>query len=133
MYDRLILMFQKEVAERLAAAPNTEAYGRLSVLTQWLCTVEKLFDLSPAAFTPPPKVTSTVVRLMPRPARPDAPGIKTFEKLTGAAFGQRRKMLKSTLKGFPGLLARAGIDETRRAETLSVDEFVHLAKCLEQG
>jgi 16S rRNA (adenine1518-N6/adenine1519-N6)-dimethyltransferase len=115
-------MFQREVAERLVAAPRSPAYGRLSVLVQWLCEAKILFDIPPRAFTPPPKVTSSVVRLVPR-AEPLAPADKaTLERVTAAAFGQRRKMLRSSLKslGYPvePLLAAAGIVGTARAEEL---------------
>jgi 16S rRNA (adenine1518-N6/adenine1519-N6)-dimethyltransferase len=131
-FASLTVMVQKEVAARLAARPRTKDYGRLSVLCQWLCDVRPLFDVPPRAFTPPPKVTSTVVQLVPRglplaPARRDA-----LESVTQAAFGQRRKMLRSSLKALgadPVLLAgEAGIDPTRRAEELSVEEFCALAR-----
>jgi len=126
-------MFQREVAERLVAAPRSRAYGRLSVLVQWLCEPKILFDLPPRAFVPPPKVTSSVVSLTPR-RTPLAPATKPdLERVTAAAFGQRRKMLRSSLKQLPGALealAALGIDPQRRAETLSVDDFVGLAKVL---
>jgi 16S rRNA (adenine1518-N6/adenine1519-N6)-dimethyltransferase len=131
-YQSLTLMFQREVAERLVAAPRSHAYGRLSVLVQWLCEAKILFDIPPQAFTPPPKVISSVVRLVPRPA-PLAPADKsTLERVTAAAFGQRRKMLRASLKslGVPiePLLAAAGIAGTARAEELSVAEFCTLAR-----
>ncbi|MBI2233706.1 MAG: 16S rRNA (adenine(1518)-N(6)/adenine(1519)-N(6))-dimethyltransferase RsmA [Micavibrio aeruginosavorus] len=129
-YDLMILMFQKEVAERLTAAPGSKDYGRLSVLAQWLCDVDRLFDLPPSAFTPPPKVTSSVVRFVPRALPPAAPPLEAVERVTAAAFNQRRKMLKSSLKGFPGLIERAGIDETLRPEQIGVADFIRLAKCL---
>lgn len=129
-YDLMILMFQKEVAERLTAAPGSKDYGRLSVLAQWLCEVDRLFDLPPSAFTPPPKVTSSVVRFVPRALPPDAPPLEAVERVTAAAFNQRRKMLKSSLKAFPGLAERAGIDETLRPEQIGVVDFIRLAKCL---
>jgi len=133
-YERLILMFQREVAERLAAAPRTPAYGRLSVIVQWLCAPKILFDLPPRAFVPMPKVTSSVVRLTPR-ATPLAPAAKpALERVTAAAFGQRRKMLRSSLKslGLPveRLLTASGIAPTARAEELSVAEFCALARAL---
>ena len=124
------LMFQKEVAERLAASPRSKAYGRLSVLAQWHCEAERLFDIPARAFTPPPKVTSSVVQLTPRP-EPLAPADpKTLAKITAAAFGQRRKMLRQSLKAMGGeaLLADVGIDPTRRAEELTVAEFCALAR-----
>jgi 16S rRNA (adenine1518-N6/adenine1519-N6)-dimethyltransferase len=134
-YESLTLMFQREVAERLVAAPRSPAYGRLSVLVQWLCEPKILFDLPPRAFVPPPKVTSSVVALIPR-AAPLAPASKpVLERVTAAAFGQRRKMLRSSLKtlGVPveKLLAATGIATTTRAEELSVAEFCALARALE--
>ena len=133
-YDSLTLMFQKEVALRLAAAPRSPAYGRLSVMVQWLCLPKVLFDVPPRAFVPPPKVTSSVVQLLPR-AAPLAPATKAaLERVTAAAFGQRRKMLRSSLGslGLPvePLLAAAGIAPTARAEELSVVDFCSLARQL---
>ena len=131
-YKFLTLMFQKEVVDRLVAKPNTKDYGRLSILTQWLCEAESLFDLPPSAFSPPPKVTSTVVRLVPR-ANPESCNLQALEKLTGAAFGQRRKMLRQSVKPLGGeaLLEKAGINPTLRAENLTVAEFVKLANLLD--
>jgi 16S rRNA (adenine1518-N6/adenine1519-N6)-dimethyltransferase len=133
-YESLTLMFQREVAERLVAAPRSRAYGRLSVLVQWLCEARILFDIPPRAFTPAPKVTSSVVRLVPR-AMPLAPADKAvLERVTAAAFGQRRKMLRSSLKslGVPvePLLAAANVAATARAEELSVAEFCALARAI---
>ena len=130
-YERLTLMLQKEVAERLAAKPRSKAYGRLSVLTQFLCAVELMFDVSPQAFVPPPKVTSTVVNLTPL-ALPLAPcRIGDLERVTAAAFGQRRKMLRASLKTLGddpiALLEASGIAPTARAEELSVETFCALA------
>jgi 16S rRNA (adenine1518-N6/adenine1519-N6)-dimethyltransferase len=121
-------MFQKEVVDRIVASPSTKDYGRLSVLTQWLCEEEALFDLPPTAFHPPPKVTSTVVRLIPR-STPKPCNLAALEKVTAAAFGQRRKMLRASLKPLGGesLLEKAGINPTLRAENLSVAEFLNLA------
>ena len=135
-YESLTLMFQREVAERLVAPPRSPAYGRLSVLVQWLAEPRILFDLPPRAFVPPPKVTSSVVALTPR-AIPLAPAAKpVLERVTAAAFGQRRKMLRSSLKtlGVPvePLLAEAGIAPTARAEELSVAEFCALARGIEK-
>lgn len=126
------LMFQKEVAQRIVARPGTEHYGRLSILVQWLTEARAAFDISPKAFVPPPKITSTVVSLRPRP-EPQAPCERTdLEAVTAAAFGQRRKMLRQSLKslGVPAeaLTEAAGIDPTRRAETLTVPEFCALAR-----
>ena len=136
-YESLTLMFQREVAERLVAAPRTPGYGRLSVLVQWLCEARILFDIPARAFTPPPKVVSSVVRLVPRPA-PLAPASKpVLEQVTAAAFGQRRKMLRSSLKslGMPvePLLATAGVAGTARAEELSVEQFCALARAIEKS
>lgn len=126
------LMFQKEVAERIAARPETKAYGRLAVLAQWRSTVDIPFTVSPQAFSPPPKVTSAIVRLTPRPM-PIAPADRaTLERVTAAAFNQRRKMLRQSLKalgGDPRLhLDQAGINDTRRAETLRIEEFCALSR-----
>lgn len=134
-YESLTLMFQREVAERLTARPRMPAYGRLSVLVQWLTEPKVLFDLPPSAFVPSPKVTSSVVLLVPR-AEPLAPASKpVLERVTAAAFGQRRKMLRSSLKslGVPAepLLLAAGIPPTARAEELSVAQFCALARALE--
>lgn len=128
-YSSMTLMFQREVAERIVATPGTEHYGRLSVLAGWRTRARILFDIPPQAFTPPPKVTSSVVRLEPRPD-PLPVELARLERVTQAAFGQRRKMLRQSLKGLGGetLLAAAGIDPTRRAETLSIEEFVALAR-----
>jgi 16S rRNA (adenine1518-N6/adenine1519-N6)-dimethyltransferase len=136
-FERLVLMFQREVANRLIAAPRSKDYGRLSVASQWRCQVRRLFDIPPRAFTPPPKVTSSLVELIPR-ARPLAPADPlVLERLAAAAFGQRRKMLRQSLRSISpdpgGLLAAAGIAETRRAEELSVAEFAALAEALRKS
>ena len=133
----LVLMFQKEVAERLTAVPATKAYGRLSVVTQWLCEARPLFEVPARAFTPPPKVVSTVVGLKPR-ARPLAPAsMAALERVTAAAFGQRRKMLRQSLKRLgtdtAALIAAARVTETARAEELEVEEFCALARELEKA
>ena len=127
-FERLTLMFQQEVAERICAAPDTPAYGRLSVLTQWTCDTGIVLRLPPGAFTPPPKVWSAVVSLTPHAIQPDPAVFARMEALTAAAFGQRRKMLRGSLRGMGGeaLLTRAGIAPERRAETLSVAEFDRL-------
>jgi 16S rRNA (adenine1518-N6/adenine1519-N6)-dimethyltransferase len=125
-------MFQAEVAERIIAAPDTDAYGRLSILAQWRCDAKIAMRVNRAAFTPPPKVMSAVVHLVPRQA-PGGVRATTLGRLTAAAFGQRRKMLRASVKGLPGALAameQLGIDTSRRAETLSVDEFVSVARAL---
>jgi 16S rRNA (adenine1518-N6/adenine1519-N6)-dimethyltransferase len=128
----LTLMFQKEVAERIVAEPNTDAYGRLSVAAQWRSRPSIEMRVNRSVFVPPPKVTSAIVHIVPA----DEPGdvrADAMERLTEAAFGQRRKMLRSSLKSFPGAAEaaqRLGIDLQRRAETLSVDEWVKLTRAL---
>jgi 16S rRNA (adenine1518-N6/adenine1519-N6)-dimethyltransferase len=134
-YRSLTLMFQREVAERLVATPRSPAYGRLSVIVQWLAEPKILFDLPPRAFVPPPKVTSSVVSLVPR-ATPLAPASKaSLERVTAAAFGQRRKMLRASLRTLgvmpEPLLDAAGVSPTARAEELSVVQFCALARALE--
>lgn len=129
-FESLTLMFQKEVANRLTAQPNTPDYGRLSVMCQWKATIKKLFDLPPGAFIPAPKVTSTVVQLTPRQER-ESVSWDVLESITKAAFSQRRKMLRSSLKSFYDtpqiLLKQANINPERRAESLSIEEFCRLA------
>lgn len=130
-YDSLTLMFQKEVALRIAAAPGSNDYGRLSVICQWRCVCKKLFDVNRSAFTPPPKITSSIVRLVPR-AKPEIEcTVTALERVTAAAFGQRRKMLRSSLKSVfdtpEQVLEKLGIDATRRAEELAVNDFARLA------
>jgi 16S rRNA (adenine1518-N6/adenine1519-N6)-dimethyltransferase len=129
-FARLTLMFQKEVAERLFTPPGSKVYGRLSVMTQWLCDGFCEFDVSPKAFVPPPKITSTVVTLIPRaaPLGDTAVAWPAMERVVAAAFGQRRKMLRQSLKRIGLDPATCGIEGTRRAETLSVEEFVALAR-----
>lgn len=129
-FDAMILMFQKEVALRITAPPGSEEFGRLGIVSQWLCQVDRVFDLPPSAFTPPPKVTSSIVRFRPRTLPADAPSFSAVERVTAAAFGQRRKMLKSCLKSLPGLLERTGIDGNKRAEELAVGDFIRLAQTL---
>jgi len=133
-FAEFVLMFQREVADRLTARPGEKAYGRLSVLAQWMTVAEKLFDLPAGAFTPPPKVASAVVRLTPRPNPLGAERFRWMERTTQAAFGQRRKMLRQALKTLAPdplpALAAAGIDPTRRAETLDIPEFERLAEAL---
>lgn len=132
-YTGLTLMFQKEVADRLAAKPRTKAYGRLSIMSQWLCEVRPEFNIDARAFTPPPKVQSTVVTLTPR-AEPLAPASwHAMETVTAAAFGQRRKMLRQSLKSVGINPSDAGLVETARAEELSVEDFAKLARLWEGG
>ncbi|QND52529.1 16S rRNA (adenine(1518)-N(6)/adenine(1519)-N(6))-dimethyltransferase RsmA [Phyllobacterium sp. 628] len=130
-YDSLTLMFQREVAERIVAKPSADAYGRLGVLAGWRTEAKITFDVPPQAFTPPPKVTSSVIHLVPR-ATPLPCDATTLGRVTQAAFGQRRKMLRQSIKPLGGeaLLAKVGIDPTRRAETLSIEEFVALANAV---
>ena len=130
----LTLMFQQEVAERIVAAPDTSAYGRLAVLAQWRSRAKIAMKVHRSAFTPPPKVMSAVVHVTPAPA-PAGVRSSTLERLTAAAFGQRRKMLRQSLKGVANAqdaMAALGIDSTRRAETLTIAEFVELARTLDQ-
>ena len=132
-YDMLVLMFQREVAERIVAKSGSKAYGRLSVLAGWRTQAKIMFDVAPSAFVPPPKVTSSVVRLVPR-AAPLACDAKALQRVTEAGFGQRRKMLRQSLKSLGGdagvLLDQAGISHTARAEEISVEGFVALARAL---
>jgi len=132
LWAGLTLMFQKEVAQRITAQPDGEHYGRLSVLAQWRCTAKILFDVNKGAFVPPPSVTSAIVRLEPR-SQPLAPAnLPDLEKVTAAAFGQRRKMLRQSLKvlGGEALLQKAGIDPTARPEDLKIEQFAALARAL---
>ena len=131
-WTSLTLMFQQEVAQRIVAQPDSSAYGRLAVLAQWRSAARLAMKVHRSAFTPPPKVMSAIVHVTPT-AMPDGVSARILERLTEAAFGQRRKMLRQSLKGVPGALealAALGIDETRRAETVSVAEFVAVAKAL---
>jgi 16S rRNA (adenine1518-N6/adenine1519-N6)-dimethyltransferase len=132
-YDSAVLMFQREVAERIVAAPGSKAYGRLSVLTQWRCEARIMFDVNASAFVPPPKITSSIVRLQPR-AAPLPCDRALLERVTQAAFGQRRKMLRQSLRSLgtdaAALLDFAGIEPTARAEDIAVSGFVALANAL---
>jgi 16S rRNA (adenine1518-N6/adenine1519-N6)-dimethyltransferase len=132
-FDSAFLMFQREVAERIVAAPGSKTYGRLSVLVQWRCEARIMFDVNASAFVPPPKVTSSVLRLVPR-AAPAACDRRLLEAVTQAAFGQRRKMLRQSLRSLaadvPALLAATGLDPTARAEDIGVEQFVALARAL---
>jgi 16S rRNA (adenine1518-N6/adenine1519-N6)-dimethyltransferase len=129
-WSSLTLMFQLEVAQRIVSLPGSGAYGRLAVLAQWRSETKLAMKVHRSAFTPPPKVMSAVVHVRPAPM-PAGVSAKMLERVTEAAFGQRRKMLRQSLKGLPGAveaLARLDIDPTRRAETLSVDEFLAIAR-----
>ena len=131
-WSGLTLMFQHEVAQRIVAAPGSDAYGRLAVLAQWRAVPRLAMKVHRSAFTPPPKVTSAVVHVEPAPA-PTGVSARVLERLTAAAFGQRRKMLRQSLKSLPGALEALealGIDPQRRAETLAIGEFVALARAL---
>lgn len=131
-WKSLTLMFQQEVAERIVASPASGAYGRLAVLAQWRSNPRLAMKVHRSAFVPPPKVMSAVVHIVPA-QQPEGVSARVIESLTAAAFGQRRKMLRQSLKGLAGALEaleRLGIDPERRAETLSVDEFVGIARAL---
>lgn len=131
-WTSLTLMFQQEVAQRIVAAPATDAYGRLAVLAQWRSAARLAMRVHRSAFTPPPKVMSAVVHVEPA-AMPDGVSARTLERITEGAFGQRRKMLRQSLKGVPGALVALntlGIDPSRRAETLTVDEFIAIARTI---
>ena len=134
-FSSLTLMFQKEVALRIAAKPGEEAYGRLSVLSQWRCEATRLFDVNRSAFTPPPKVTSSIVQLVPKPVCHPQCKIEFLEKVTAAAFGQRRKMLRSSLKAVfsnpEKVLNGLGIAPTTRAEQIHYSDFARLANALQ--
>ncbi len=129
-WQSLTLMFQREVADRIVAQPGTSAYGRLSILSQWRCSAKLALSVHRSAFTPPPKVMSAIVHFLPG-QMPVATSLKILEKVTAAAFGTRRKMLRQSLKSVPyalDSLDQIGIDSTRRAETLSIDEFIALSR-----
>ena len=126
-YRSMTLMFQKEVAQRIVAKVNSKAYGRLAVLSQWLCEARLMFDVPASAFTPPPKVTSSLVHLVPKEIDSNAPSLKAVEALTAAAFGQRRKMIRSSLKNYAPYFDEVGLTETMRAENMSVEQFIQLA------
>ena len=133
-FSSLTLMFQKEVAERIVASPQSKAYGRLAIISQWCASARKLFDIDRRAFTPPPKITSSVVQLIPKPVREPVCSVTVLEKVTAAAFGQRRKMLRSSLKSLhpdtSKFLETLGIDANLRAEQLAVADFARIAAAL---
>ncbi len=133
-WSSLTLMFQKEVAQRICAHTGEDHYGRLAIISQWRSTAVRMFDISPKAFTPPPKVTSSVVHIEPMPAPAVPCDVRTLERVTQAAFGQRRKMLRASLKSLGGdpsrLIAAAGLAETMRAEEVDVAGFCRLAQAL---
>ena len=127
-FSFMLLMFQKEVATRLCAVHGGKEFGRLSVMAQWLCNVRRAFDLPPSVFVPPPKVTSSVVHFTPRLLPANAPSLEAVEKITAAAFGQRRKMIRSSLKDYKAIVDELGIDETLRAEQMPVENFIKIAE-----
>lgn len=130
--NSLTLMLQKEVIDRMVAKPATKEYGRLSVMVQWLTHARKAIDVPPQVFTPPPKVTSSVVHLIPKSIQKDSVGFKQMQSVVKQAFSQRRKMLRTTLKHLPKhIFVDADIDPTRRAETLSVEEFLTLSELIQ--
>ena len=126
-YGCMALMFQKEVAERIVARPETKAYGRLAVISQWLCDVSILYELPASAFIPPPKVKSAIVFLKPKSLAVNAPSFDVVERVTATAFNQRRKMVRSSLKNYLDAIEAIGIEPTKRAENLSVDDYLSLA------
>ena len=123
----MTLMFQKEVAQRITAKLGSKAYGRLAVLSNWLCDTSLKFDVPASAFTPPPKVTSSIVHFVPKIFKQEQPKFETIEKITAQAFGQRRKMIRSSLKEYREYFKELDLDETLRAENLSPDDYIRLA------
>ena len=131
-YRSMTLMFQKEVAQRIVAQVGDKHYGRLGVLSQWLCQTHIAFDLPPQAFTPPPKVTSSIVHFIPKVLPDDAPSLKMVETITAKAFGQRRKMIRQSLKQYQDYFDQVGLIPTMRAEEISPAQFIALAKIAQQ-
>ena len=129
-FDVMALMFQKEVGDRIVASVGSKAYGRLSIIAQWLCGVQKIYDLPPSAFTPPPKVYSSVIRFVPKRNNKDGHLFEKLERITALAFQQRRKMIRSSLKVYLKEIEQAEIDPTLRAENLSVDDFIKIASLI---
>lgn len=130
-FSSMTLMFQKEVADRILAVPGSKTYGRLSVVAQWLCSVRRVMELPPSAFTPPPKIDSTVVHFVPRDTAPDWPRFDTVESILAAAFQQRRKMIRSSLKSYAAAMEQTGLEQTLRAEDVSVEQYLELARAVE--
>lgn len=130
-YSSMTLMFQKEVADRIVAAPSTKAYGRLSILSQWLCDVQMKYVLPAEAFSPPPKVKSAIVHFRPKQFTAPKPNFKTIERITEAAFGQRRKMIRQSLKTYMQDVENIGLTPTLRAENLTIQDYINLAKSAE--
>jgi 16S rRNA (adenine1518-N6/adenine1519-N6)-dimethyltransferase len=127
-YSSMSLMFQKEVAERITSKPGPKSYGRLSVVSQWLCDVKKVFDLPPNAFTPPPKVSSSIVHYIPRAPEPDWPSFDDLSTVTASAFGQRRKMIRGSLAAYVPRMEALGLDTTLRAENVTIKDYLQIAK-----
>lgn len=132
-YRSMTLMFQKEVAQRIIAKVGDKNYGRLAILCQWLCEAHISFDVPASAFMPPPKVTSSIVHLRPKISLENKPSFAILEKITASAFGQRRKMIRSSLKNYREYFDILGLDETMRAETMDVAQFTALAKIVEEN
>lgn len=130
-YDSMTLMFQREVALRITAPVESKAYGRLAVLSQWLCEAKLCFDVPASAFTPPPKIVSSIVHLTPKNLSDNEPPFELVEKITADAFGQRRKMIRSSLKKYQEYFEEWGVDETLRAENITVEEFIALARIVD--
>jgi len=127
-FESMTLMFQKEVAQRITAPQGDKHYGRLGILSQWLCDAHILFDLPPSVFSPPPKVTSSVVSFHPKAIDHDTPSFGAIEKVTSAGFGKRRKMIRQSMKAYEQHFVGLDIEETARAENLTVQNFIDLAK-----
>lgn len=127
-FRSMTLMFQKEVAQRITAKTGDKHYGRLAVIAQWLCDVERVMDIPPGAFTPPPKVTSSVVHFRPKTVDASAPTFEAVESITAAAFGQRRKMIRSSLRAYARWFGSVGLDEGMRAENVTVAQYIALAR-----
>lgn len=127
-YKSMTLMFQKEVADRIVSQSGVKSYGRLSIITQWLCKAQVIYYLPPSAFTPPPKVMSAVVHLSPRILSDDSPDFSAVERVSAAAFNQRRKMIRSSLKEYMPAIESLGIDPKLRAENLTVTDFLNIAR-----
>ncbi len=127
-FRSMTLMFQKEVAQRITAKPGEKAYGRLAILSQWLCSAHIKMDIPPSAFTPPPKIVSSVVHFIPRQNLTEKPDFKAVEAVTAAAFGQRRKMIRSSLKSYLPAIEALGLNPEERAENLTIENYIALAK-----
>jgi 16S rRNA (adenine1518-N6/adenine1519-N6)-dimethyltransferase len=126
----MTLLFQKEVAERIYAGTGNKTYGRLSILAQWLCETRRCFDIPRQAFTPAPKITSTLIHLKPKPLDQNRPAFAAVEKITAAAFGQRRKMVRSSLKEYSKCFESAAINPELRAEDIPVETYIKLASLI---